>query len=195
MNATLSDALKRLRLSGLARALDVRLQEATGNHLNHAEFLELILQDELEVRKERQIARRVKAASFRDLKTLEDFDWRFNPSIPRKALYDLAAGHFIQQRRDALFVGPPGVGKSHLAQAIGYQAIKMGRVVLYRSIFDVVRDFLQDEAFGGQERMLAKYLKPDLLVIDDMGLKQLPKHSGEHLFEIIMRRYETAPPS
>ena len=190
MNATLSDALKRLRLSGLAQSLDLRVQEALGNGLSHTEFMELILQDELAVRHERQIARRVKAASFRDQKTLEDFDWSFNPTIPRQTLYDLAAGHFIRERRDVLFIGPPGVGKSHLAQALGYQAIKMDFVVLYRSVFDVVRDFLHDEAFGGEERMLVKYLKPDLLVIDDMGLKHLPKHSGEHLFEIIMRRYE-----
>ena len=89
-----------------------------------------------------------------------------------------------------LFIGPPGVGKSHLAQAIGYQAIKMNFVVLYRSVFDVVRDLLRDEAFGGEERMLIRYLKPDLLAIDDVGLKHLPKHSGEHLFGIIVRRYE-----
>ena len=90
-----------------------------------------------------------------------------------------------------LWMGPPGVGKSFLVQALGYQAIKMGFVVLYRSIFDVVRDFLHDEAFGGEERVLSKYLKPDLLIVDDMGMKQLPKRSGEYLFEIIMRRYET----
>jgi DNA replication protein DnaC len=85
---------------------------------------------------------------------------------------------------------PPGTGKSHLVQAIGYQALKMGHPVLYRSIFDVVRDFLHDEALGGEEKVLAKYLKPDLLIVDDMGMKQLPKRSGEYLFEIIMRRYE-----
>jgi DNA replication protein DnaC len=85
----------------------------------------------------------------------------------------------------------PGVGKSFLAQAIGYQAIKAGFGVLYRSIFDVVRDFLHDEALGGEDKVLARYLKPDLLLIDDMGMKQLPKRSGEYLFEIIMRRYET----
>jgi len=190
MNATLSDALKQLRLSGLASSLDVRLQEARGNGLSHAEFLELVLQDEMLVRQQRRMGRRVKAAGFRDHKTLEDFDWRFNPSIPRKAMYDLAAGHFIRDARDVLLVGPPGVGKSHLAQAIGHEAIKSGLTVLYRSIFDVVRDFLQDEAFGGQDDVLKRFLKPDLLIIDDMGLKQLPKHSGEYLFEIIMRRYE-----
>ena len=89
-----------------------------------------------------------------------------------------------------LWLGPPGVGKSHLVQALGYQAIKAGFAVLYRSIFDVVRDFLHDEALT-EDKVLAKYLKPDLLIIDDMGMKQLPKRSGEYLFEIIMRRYET----
>jgi len=112
------------------------------------------------------------------------------PSIKRKPICDLAAGHFIRERKDVLMIGPPGVGKSHLAQAIGYEAIKAGFLVLYRSIFDLVRDFLRDEAVGGEERILARYLKPDLLIVDDMGLKQLPKHSGEYLFEIIMRRYE-----
>jgi len=189
-NAALLDALKRLRLSGLAASLDVRLQEATGNSLSHAEFLELMLQDELAVRKQRLIARRVKTAAFREMKTLEDFDWSFNTSIKRKQFYDLATGQFIREQRDILLVGPPGVGKSHLCQAIGYQAIKAGFTVLYRSIFDLVREFLRDEAFGGEERILVKYLKPDLLVIDDMGLKELPKRSGEYLFEVIMRRYE-----
>lgn len=89
-----------------------------------------------------------------------------------------------------LFLGPPGVGKSFLVQAIGYQAIKQGHVVLYRSIFDVVRDFLHEEALA-DEKLLGKYLKPDLLIVDDMGMKQLPKRSGEYLFEIILRRYET----
>ena len=190
MNTTLSDALKQLRLSGLAGSLDVRLQEAAGHSLDHAEFLEILLQDELAVRKERLIARRLKAATFRDPKSLEDFDWRFNPSIKRKSIYDLAAGHFIREARDVLFIGPPGVGKSHLAQAIGREAVKSGFRVLYRSVFDLVRDFLRDEAFAGQDGTLNKYLKPELLIIDDMGLKELPKRSGEYLFEIIMRRHE-----
>jgi DNA replication protein DnaC len=191
MKDALHQALKKLRLSGLAESLEVRLQEAAGNSLNHAEFLELILQDELVVREDRLLARRVRAADFREPRTLEDFDFAFNTSIKRKQVYDLAACRFIREHRDLLLLGPPGTGKSHLVQAIGYQAIKAGYTALYRSIFDVVRDFLHDEALGGDEKVLARYLKPDLLIIDDMGMKNLPKRSGEYLFEIIMRRYET----
>jgi DNA replication protein DnaC len=190
MNERLQSVLKKLRLSGLAQSLDVRLQEAAGHGLTHAEFLELILQDELAVRAERLIQRRTKAAGFRELKPLDQFDFAFNPSINKKQIYDLATCRFVRETRDVLWMGPPGVGKSFLVQAIGYQAIKSGLVVYYRSVFDVVRDFLQDEAFAGEDKTLARYLKPDLLIIDDMGIKQLPKRSGEFLFEIIMRRYE-----
>ena len=190
MNESLQTALTRLRLSGLAASLDVRLQEAAGHHLGHAEFLELALQDELLVRNERLIARRTKAAGFREHKTLDDFDFSFNPSIKRKQIFDLATGRFVREARDVLLIGPPGTGKSHIAQALGYQAIKNGSTVLYRSIFDVVRDFLHEEALGQQEKLLERYLRADLLIIDDMGMKQLPKRSGEYLFEIVMRRYQ-----
>jgi len=114
MNESLQMALKKLRLSGMTRSLDVRLQEAAGNGLNHLEFLELILQDELLVRNERQIQRRVKAAVFRELRTLEDFDWQFNPSIKKKQIYDLATCQFIEKGLDVCWLGPPGTGKSHL---------------------------------------------------------------------------------
>ena len=191
MSASLTTALKQLRLSGLLESLDVRLQEAAGHQLNHAEFLELVLQDELAIRGQRLIERRVKLAAFREVKTLDQFEWSFNPSIKKKQVFDLATCRFVREGRDVLLLGPPGVGKSYLAQAIGYEAIKQGMVVLYRSIFDVVRDFLHDEVLGEDAKVLARYLKPDLLIIDDMGMKQLPRRSGEVLFEIVMRRYET----
>ena len=190
MSDSLRATLKKLRLSGLAESLDIRLHEAATTGLNHREFLELLLQDELLVRNSRLIGKRTKAAGFREIRRLEDFDFTFNTSIKKNRIYDLATCQFIRDRRDALLVGPPGTGKSHLVQAIGLTAIRSGFTVFYRSIFDTVRDFLHDEAMAGQEKVLQRYLKPDVLIIDDMGMKVLPKRSGEYLFEIIMRRHE-----
>ena len=190
MNESLSNTLRQLRLGGMAETLEVRLQEAIASKLTHLEFLELVLADESLVRNDRKIDRGVRRAGFRDFRRLEDFDFSFNRSIDRGKVFDLASGHFLRQAKDVLMCGPPGTGKSHLAQAIGHAVIRSGAIVYYRSIFDVVRDFLHDEAMGGEEKVLARYLKPDLLIIDDMGMKQLPKRSGEYLFEIIMRRHE-----
>ena len=190
MSDSLLQLLTKLRLSGSASSLEIRLHEAASNSLSHREFLELILQDELLTRDDRKMNRRVTAAAFRDQRRLEDFDFSFNPSIKKSLVFELATSRFVQEKRDVLFLGPPGTGKSHLAQCIGMSAIRCGYTVYYRSIFDVVRDFLHDEAMEGHERLLQRYLKPDLLIIDDMGIKQLPKRSGEYLFEIIMRRHE-----
>ena len=190
MNTNLQQILKQLRLSGLTESLDVRLHEASSNGLSHSEFLELILEDELSIRRSRAIDRRLKLANFREIKTMEDFDFSFNPQLPKRRIMDLAAGGFLREARDVLLLGPPGTGKSHICQSVGRAVIKAGFTVLYRSIFDVVRDFLHEAAFQDDDKTLTRYLKPDLLIIDDMGMKQLPKRSGECLFEIILRRRE-----
>lgn len=190
MRPQLIDTLKKLRLSGILNTLEIRLQEAAGNQLSPLEFLELVLQDEITIRSDRAFGKRIKAAQFRDLKTIEDFDFTFNSSVKRKQILDLAAGHFIRQHQDVLFIGPPGVGKSHLAQALGHQAAKMGFSVFYRSIFTAVSELMQAEAMNETAARLKRYLAPEVLIIDDMGLKQLPKNAGEHLFEIILRRSE-----
>jgi DNA replication protein DnaC len=190
MKESLAATLRQLRLSGMAQSLEVRLQEAAGNGLSHEEFLEIVMEDENVIRKQRLFARRTKAAAFRDRRSLEDFDWSFNRSIQRKQIYELATCRYLREARDVLILGPPGVGKSHICQALGDQAIRQGYTVMYRSIFDLIRDFLRDEALAGDEKTLRSYLKPDLLIIDDMGMKQLPKQSGEYLFEVVMRRHE-----
>ncbi|HBR95056.1 MAG TPA: hypothetical protein DEA90_12925 [Opitutae bacterium] len=190
MDPNLQHALRKLRLSGLASSLDLRLREARGNNLDHLEFLELLLQDELNVRRQRMIERRTKAADFREKRTLDSFDFGFNSSIDRRQIHDLAAGGFLERAEDVLLIGPPGVGKSHIAQAIGHELIKAGKVVLYRSIFDILADLREDGLDQKHERTMKRYLKCDLLIIDDMGVKQLPPKSGEYLFEIVMRRYE-----
>lgn len=190
MTHNLKEACRRLRLSGLAASLDLRLQEASAHQLPPAQFLELLLQDELNVRAQRQLERRKKVADFRDLKPLEDFDWGFNPAIKRSQIYDLATGQFIRQHRDVLLLGPPGVGKSCLAQALGHAVLRAGFQVLYCSVFDLVRQMQADQSPAEAQRTLTRYLKPDLLCIDDFGMKFFPPKSAETLLELIVRRHQ-----
>jgi DNA replication protein DnaC len=186
---TLKTQARKLRLSTLAANLELRLQEADSHQLPHAQFLELLLQDELNGRHSKAIARDTKAAAFREQRCLGDFDFSFNRSVPRAKVYELATCQFISQARDVLLIGPPGVGKSHIAQSLGQEAIRRGHKVYYRSIFDLVRD-LSFTATGSsqQNTMLNRYLKPELLIIDDMGMKALPQNGAELLLEIIVRR-------
>ena len=189
MRSAMIDKLKVLHLPGFAENLELRLQEARGNRLDFEEFLEILIDDELAMRQAKKRKNALKKANFRDLKTLEDFDWQFNPNIDRNLFYQLANCQFIREPRDLLCIGAPGTGKSHLTQAIGYEAVKRGFAVIYSSIFDLIREFQYPE-LGKEKAILTKYLKCDLLIIDDMGLKSLPDRAGEILFELIMRRYE-----
>jgi DNA replication protein DnaC len=181
---------RKLRLSGMLIGLEDRLREAQAHELSAEQFLENILQDELNIRHQREFLRKQTAANFRDHRVLESFDYTFNLSISRKQVQELATCRFIEVKKDVILLGPPGVGKSHLAQAIGREAVKRGHAVLYCSIFDMVRNVLEAHDAVEENKVLKRYLKPDLLIIDDMGLKSVPERGVEILLEIIMRRYE-----
>lgn len=143
MNPTLLSRLRHLRLSGMAEALPGRLTQATAASLPHLEFLELLVEDELRRRADRLFTRRVKQAEITQIKEVKDFDWAFNPKIPRTKLAELASARFVALHEDVLLIGPPGVGKSHIATAIALGAIRAGYRVLVRSAFDLAQDFLE----------------------------------------------------
>jgi DNA replication protein DnaC len=192
LNPTLLSKLRHLRLSGMAEALPGRLTQATGASLPHLEFLELLVEDELNRRADRLFTRRVKQAEITQIKEIKDFDWAFNPKIPRAKLAELAAARFVALHEDVLLIGPPGVGKSHIATAIAVGAIRAGYRVLVRSAFDLAQDFLEAEALQQRKQLVTRLTKIDLLVIEDFGMKRLGPNAAEDLLEVFVRRHERA---
>ena len=193
-NNTLKQYAHTLRLSGLLSTLELRLKEAEASRLPYAQFLEIVFQDEINVREQRTIARRHKAADFRELRSLDNFDFAFNPSIDRARIYELAACHFIRQQRDALLVGPPGVGKSHLVQAIGVHAIKAGFLVLYRSVFDLVRELSAEATQAGESRLLGKYLSLISSSLTTWGSRSCRPRAVKSSWRSSCAATKTAPP-
>lgn len=188
----LDRALRQLRLGGIADTLDVRAQQARADSLGPLDFLSLLVHDELERRRDRLVERRTKLAAFRDRKTLDTFDWKFNVSIDRALIFELATGRFIEQHQDGLILGNPGCGKSHLAQGIGMAAVHAGFRVLYREAHRLFEELVLAAAIGERAQAIAMYSEIPLLIIDDVGMRKLPAAAAEDLLEIIMRRYERA---
>jgi DNA replication protein DnaC len=190
MNPTLLSKLRHLRLSGMAEALPARLTQAQAAPLPHLEFLELLVEDELRRRADRLFSRRLKQGEIVQVKELKDFDWSFNPKLPKAKIVELASARFVAQHEDLLLIGPPGVGKSHIATAIAIGAIRAGYRVLMRSAFDLSQDFLEAEALRERKPLVQRLTKIDLLVIEDFGMKRLGPTAAEDLLEVFVRRHE-----
>lgn len=189
----LDRALRTLRLSGMADALDARLRHAQAERLPPLDLVALLVNDELQRRQDRLLERRRTHARFRDPnRSLDSFDFTFNKKMNRALLFELATGRFITQHEDVLFVGPPGTGKSHLAQALGQAAITQGHRVVYREAHRLLEELTDATLDGTRKEVMAALSTVPLLIIDDLGMRKLPPTAAEDLLELIMRRYERA---
>ena len=187
----LQRSLRQLRLGGMAAVLETRLQQAQAEPMAPIDLLATLVSDELTRRSDRLLERRRKLAAFRDPnKTLDNFDFSFNPKMNRSLVFDLATGAFIAKREDALFLGPGGTGKSHLAQAIGQATILQGYKVLYREVHVLLDELADAVADGTRKDYMQSIATVPLLIVDDFGMRKLPHTAAEDLLEIVMRRYE-----
>jgi DNA replication protein DnaC len=182
--------LKKLRLSGILQSLELRLREAADDNLSYDEFLYRLVKDEVERRDAKQLDQRVRRANFEHQRTLEDFDFHFNPQVPKAKVLDLATCSFVERRENVLLLGQTGVGKSHIAQALGHRACRAGFSVLYASAHDVLKQLLGSRADNTYDKRLARLSEVDLLIIDDLGLRPLKADEPIDLYEIIRLRYE-----
>jgi DNA replication protein DnaC len=188
----LTPLLRTLRLSGILATLEVRNHQAIEGRTSFVEFLTLLLQDEVERRAQTALRLRLRRAAFDATKTLEDFDFSFNPKLNKAQVFDLATCQFVDRHENLLIYGPTGVGKSHLAQALAHEACRRGYEVCFISTAKLLAHLAGGRADGTTAHRLAKYLRPELLVLDDFGLKPLRAPGPEDLYDIIHERYERA---
>jgi len=182
--------LKRLRLSGVLETLELRVEEAVSGNLSHTEFLLRIIRDEVERRQAKQMQQRLRRANFDNRSTLEDFDFHFNPTVPRAEVLELATCAFVNKRENVLLIGPTGTGKSHLAQALGHRAVVAGRSVLFMTADQMFNSLRSARGDDTRDRCLKRYSDPDVLIVDDLGLRPLRDHEPLDLYDIIRARYE-----
>jgi DNA replication protein DnaC len=190
LNHQLTPYLKSLRLSGILETLEARNRQAIDGQWSYVEFLSRLLEDEVSRRAQKQLALRIRRSGMNSTKTLDSFDFTFNPTINRQQVLNLAAGDYIRQQRNVLICGPTGVGKSHLAQALAHEACVLGFDVLFAQTHRLVQHLNGGRADGTRDRRLQTYLRPQLLVLDDFGLRPLQPPGPEDLYDLIDGRYE-----
>jgi DNA replication protein DnaC len=186
----LEQSLRALRLSGMTATLETRALQVAQQQMDFIEAFSALVQDELDRRRSRLIDRRFALSGLTERKDLKDFDWQYNPKNPRREILELANLKFIDQREDALFIGSPGVGKSHIAKSLALLAVQRGYTVFYREAHVLVDDIHQARELGELKKYRATLKAADLVVIDDLFLRKLPPNAGDELADVIMSRYE-----
>jgi DNA replication protein DnaC len=186
---TLRQPLRRLHLSGMLDAIAARVEEARAGQMDPIDFLLLLLEDELLRRENEGVARRMGRARFEELSDLRDFDFSYNPEIPKAKLWELASGRYLEEHAAVLLCGPTGVGKSFVAQALGVAACQQGRRVLFTKTSALLTDLAGGRADGSSQARLRRYLTPDLVILDDFAMREYTILQAEDLYELISRRY------
>lgn len=187
---TLKSRLREFKLSGIYNSLEERLSYAQGKSLSHVELLELLMEDEANNRINNSYKKRFSKAKLPAHKTMEDFDFSFQPSIDKRLLNDCLTCNFIKEKRNIVFIGNPGTGKTHLSLAIGIRALMKGHKVLFSPVSEMLRALNASRADNSYYQKISFYLAPDLLILDELGFKKLPSYSADDFFEIISKRYE-----
>lgn len=189
MNSLVKD-LKTLKLSGIAKTFEIRNEQAIKEKLSYIEFFELLIEDEISNRRDNSYKKRTAKAKFPSIKTLEEYDFNFQPKLNRQEIYNLATGEYIRKKENIVFVGPPGTGKSHLSISLGIKALQQGYKVLFTSVSEMMETLFQAKADNSYHRKLKYYLAPDLLILDELGFRQLSDNIVDLFYEIISKRYE-----
>jgi DNA replication protein DnaC len=189
MDHHLMEQLRKLRLGGFLENLELRLTQAKNDDLSHLAFLALVIQDEIERREARKLALLIRQAAFEEEKTLEGFDFAFNPRIKRSVVTDLATCLFIEKKEHVLIYGPAGVGKTHLAEALGHEACRRGYTTLFVKSAKMLRGLYAARADQSWESQVKRFVRPDLLIIDDFGLTALSYVQAEDFYEIVTERH------
>ena len=188
----LENKMRMLKLNGMVDTLDMRLNQAQKDGIGFREFLELLLEDEVQHRANKRLATRIMRAHFEEEKSLEGFDFNFNPKLPAQYIRNLATCQFIERKESVIFCGPVGVGKTHLAEALGHQACRAGYNVLFTKTSRLLSDLGGGHADDTWEKRLQHYLKPNLLILDDFAMKEFTKTQAEDLYELIDRRHNSS---
>jgi DNA replication protein DnaC len=189
----LKPKLTRLKLSGVLETLSGRLEQATTEKWSYSQFLDCLASDEVERRDYKQLSRRLSKSGLDPAKTLETFEFAFNPRIHEPSIRELATCLFVQRKDNPLFLGPSGVGKSHLAQALGHEAARRGHEVLFRRTYSLLQWIAAGRGDGSYDRRLKQAASIEVLILDDFGLKPLSEEQQSDLYELICERYEKAP--